>query len=174
MSRTPQFATLTRSPLHRAAVLCLLVVALVAVGTTPAFASYEWCSKDPLIAFTRQTAPGEAAVSHLLDVELMVPVRASALGRAATVTVTMPSNVTAQQVTPGFRLDSTFKPVLDPVLTDSYQVRIAADVPATFGDYPVRLVLTDPLSGTSLTCEGQTDQTVQATAQFAPFAAACQ
>ena len=174
MSRAPQFADLTRSPLHRAVILCLFVVALVAVGTAPAFASYEWCSKDPLFSFTRQTAPGEVAVSRLLDVQIMVPVQVSSLGHAAALTITLPSNVTARQLTPGFRLDTTLKPVLDPVLTDSYQVRLAADVPTTFGDYPVRLVLIDPLTGSSVTCEGRTGQTVRATVQLAPFAAACQ
>ena len=177
MSTTPQFVALTRSPLRGAVTLCLFVGALLAVGAAPAFASYAWCSRDPVITFTRPTAPGEVAVPQVLDLQVLEPLQTSSVGDAAELTVTLPANVAYQEVDtslPVFPLETTFKQVLAPVTSDAYTVRLAAAVPAPSGSYPVQLMVTDPASGASVTCTGNPSQMARATVQFAPFAVACQ
>jgi hypothetical protein len=177
MAIVPQFDGFTRSPVRRTASICMFVFACLALSAAPVLANYEWCSRDPVLAFTRQTDLGDVSVPNLLDVQVMVPVQAASVGDAATLAVTLPSNLTYQDVdtsTPVFPIDTTFKPVLGSVSTDSYTVRLAAYVQDTSGSYPTRLMMTDPASGASVTCEGQVGHTVRATVHFAPFAVSCQ
>ena len=177
MATVPLFADLTRSPVRRTTTICMSVFVLCALLAAPAFASYEWCSRDPVLTFIRQTNLGDLSVPNVLDVQVMEPVEAASIGDVATLTVTLPSNVNYQEVdtsTPVFQLDTTFKPVLSLVTTDSYTVRLAANVSDPSGSYPTRLMITDPVSGASVTCESQPGHAARATVQFAPFAVSCQ
>ena len=176
MATVPLFADLTRSPVRRTTTICMFVFASFVLLAAPAFASYEWCSRDPLLTFTRQTNLGNVTLPNVLDVQVMEPVQAASIGDAATLTVTLPSNLSYQSVdtsTPVFPITTNFNPVLNSVSTDSYTVRLVASVSDPSGSYPTRLMITDPVSGASVTCESQPGHAARATVQFAPFAVSC-
>ncbi len=178
MAIAMQFDVFTRSLLPRAAAIFMFVCTLLGLSAAPVLASYEWCSRDPVITFTRQAVSGQPLpLPNVVDVQVMTPIDSMSVGDVATLTVMLPSNVAYTSVdtsTPLFQLDTAFRPVLDAVTSDSYRVRLSAFVPAAVGDYPVRLMMTNSTGGLPITCEGRTGQSVRATVQFAPFGVACQ
>ena len=92
MAIVPQLDGFVRSPVRRTTSICMFVFAFLALFATPALASYEWCSCDPVLAFTRQTNLGDVSIPNLLDVQVMVPFQASSMGDVATLTVILPTN----------------------------------------------------------------------------------
>ncbi len=150
--------------------------------TTLVSASYEWCSRDPVVTFTRGIA---LLPQHILDIQVAVQGLGLVTDDMAALTVAIPSNVRGDVVFPiaGTPLPTVFKitteveRVLAHVDNDAYSIQLTAFFPNTHGDLPVELKVWDPSSGlvrAPATCTGRTGKIVRATVHFDPFVVACQ
>ncbi len=154
------------------------VLVLFVLTAVPAFAGYSWCSRDPVLTFSRG-----AETEHVLDVQVAIPTGVVFLGDPeVTLNVRVPSNVTgidllAPVTTPLFNVSTSFSPTLAATDSEAYTVFLHASYPAPVDS---ALVITGaPLDGFALgtlqvSCEGRTARSIRAKVSFAPLQVYCQ
>ncbi len=159
----------------------LIVMLLLVVSTAPALAGYSWCSRDPVLTFSRGLLP-----DHELDVQVAVQSGGVPLNDArVTLDIMVPANVTGADVLapvtePAFNVYTSFKPVLAAASSKSYTVFLDASFLVTDGSFDTALVITGaPLDGIELgtlqvACRGSTGKSIRAKIAFAPLAVYCQ
>lgn len=141
-----------RSALLRLVMLGLLV-GLVGASVQPARAALDYCSTDPVFVFQRTGSLN----LWTIDVQVMVPVSRLPLSSAATLSAFVPSNVATTVVNPPnpiFPVVSKVYPNGKRVTSDRYPVKFTLFVPRSSTEFPVRLVLTDPVDGSIKIIEG--------------------
>ena len=151
----------------------LLLGLLLGLGVAPVAASYEWCSRDPVLRFQRV---GSATV-YTVDVQVQVPRVGRAAQESTTLTVTMPTNVGTQVGGPrtaGVPLTTVVDPSDAAVTTDAYGVALAAAMTERVEAVPLRLVVTKLPTGQAVTCASAPGEVVRAAVHFAPFEVECQ
>ncbi len=152
--------------LHMLSILGLVGV-LVGFTAQPT-AAYDWCSSDPVFTFRQ----GGLVKDQPVDVQLMVPMSALPLSSAATLTVTVPLNVTYHETLkvpmPGFQLQTVFVSSPANPAGSGYPLTFAGLVPGSDQSVPVRLVITDPLRLKVTTVNGYVGTPLSATIQIGP------
>lgn len=168
-------ANLKKLVAGRAFTTFVVICTLLVITTGPVFATYDWCSKDPVLTF--QPA-GSLLPEHAVDVQVRVAGRGIVTNDTATLTVALPSNRVGQDVFPvvsdAFNLDVQFKPVLSPATSSDYKVQLSAFFPDRHGDLPVQLVITAPGSASPVACDGVAGKIVRASIAFDSSEVSCQ
>ena len=170
-----------RAVVRRPAMVVVVLCVLFAMSTGPVFAGYSWCSRDPVITFTRG---GALLPERVVDVQLAVnngSVQWNDI--TATLDVTTPRNVQGAVILDRatetlFNIETSFNADLKPASTTSYPILLEGFVPATYGVYATALVITnlngDVSGGLPVSCQGRTGKAIRAKVQFAPLAVYCQ
>lgn len=173
----------TTSPARRAARTVIAICSLMAVTTAPIMAKYDWCSRDPVLTFSRADSLFGLVPEHVLDVQVLVNNAQVAIDDVeATLNVTIPKNVQGVDALklltePLFKIKTVFHQELQAVDSPGYVILIEADVPATRGDFATKLMITS-VDGLTLDlpamCAGRTGKTIRAKVDLEPFAVSCQ
>ena len=131
----------------------LLVVVAVLSSPQTATAGNDWCSRDPVFAFSRD----HTVLPYTLDVQVQAPLSSLPIAGTATLDVLIPANVRATVVdvpTPGFTLETRIVPSKPHARASRYPVDLELFVPASGTSFPVRIVLTDPQRAALVVVEG--------------------
>ncbi len=166
---------------RRPAMVVVVLCVLFAMSTGPVFAGYSWCSRDPVITFTRD---GALLAERVVDVQLAVNNAGALLDDVtATLEVTTPRNVQGAVVLDRatetlFNIETTFDAHLRPASTASYDIVLEGLVPTTDDVYDTALVITNVNGGMNggqaVACQGRTGKAIRAKVHFAPFEVYCQ
>lgn len=175
-------ASWTRTRFRRAAIAATFLSTLFVVTAMPVGAGWTWCSRDPVLTFTRDVLP-----EHELDVQLRLDTSVLPLNEdAAVLNVTTPRNVVGDDpfdlaTNLLFNMNTVFDPRLGAADSPSYSVLLEGYVASsTAQDYRVDLVVTGapldrvPAGTIQATCQGQTNKAVRVKVQFQPFDVSCQ
>lgn len=138
--------------------LALFCTSLFA-GARPAQASYDWCSVDPTLLFTRGGLVSSLLRNGVADVQVLVPLSAIPLDGKARLSVRVPSNVRGTEVLNTsvpllFTLQTSFAPVKPAAGRSPYEVDLDVLVPAGEQGFPVRLLVTNLTTGEITITEG--------------------
>lgn len=143
---------------HLACAQAVVVLALMLVTSAQsARAGIHWCSADPVFTFQR----GGVLSTWVLDVQVMVPLEQLPLASAARLDVSVPSNVAVSVVNPPnpvFPVVVGVQANAPAASDDPYFVTMRLLVPASETQFPVRLLITDPLNASVRIVEGVAGQ----------------
>jgi hypothetical protein len=142
--------------------LALCCTALLA-GVRPAQASYDWCSVDPTLLFSRGGLISSLLRNGVADVQMLVPLSAIPLDGKARLNVRVPSNVRGTEVLNTslpllFTLQTSFAPNKPATDGSPYEVDLDLLVPAGKQAFPVRLLVTNLTTGEISITEGVAGQ----------------
>lgn len=132
----------------------LSLLFLTLLSPPPASAVIDWCSADPLFSLYHE----DQRSLQLVDVQVLVPLSALPLAAPATLAAQVPSNVDGEVLlstsTPIFEIVTTVESTLPADTSGSFPLQLVLEVPTKDRAFPVRLLITNPSTGTITTVDG--------------------